>query len=147
MAGYKNNSSYSRQRLLDQIYLCGKVQSRTTLALAVAKGSAPEFMQGLAVSIFLRWLEARWKDGKRILVWLHANRQQFLLSRVHYAHFWLPGWVETAPVEEVSPDKSACVNRSQKLRDNEHSEVSDTLNSKKSPVVVTCGICVLQDLW
>jgi hypothetical protein len=43
MAGYKNNSSsnaHSRQRTVDQIYLCGK-----TLALAVAKGSAPEFMK------------------------------------------------------------------------------------------------------
>jgi hypothetical protein len=30
------------QRPVDQIYLCGKVQSHTTLALAVAKGSTPE---------------------------------------------------------------------------------------------------------
>jgi len=30
---------------VDQFYLCDKVQSRTTLALAVAKGSIPEFMK------------------------------------------------------------------------------------------------------
>jgi hypothetical protein len=48
MAGYKNISSSnarSRQRSVDQIYLCGKVQSHTTLALAVVKGSTPEFMK------------------------------------------------------------------------------------------------------
>jgi hypothetical protein len=48
MAGYKNNSSsnaHSRQRPVEQIYLCGEVQSHTTLALAVAKGSTPEFMK------------------------------------------------------------------------------------------------------
>jgi hypothetical protein len=46
MAGYKNNSSsnaHSRQRPVDQVYLCGKVQSHTTSALAVAKASTPEF--------------------------------------------------------------------------------------------------------
>src|SRR5438067_12016057 len=46
--GYKNKSSsnaHSQQRTVDQIYLCGKVQSHTTLALAVAKGSTPEFMK------------------------------------------------------------------------------------------------------
>jgi hypothetical protein len=31
---------------VDQIYLCGKVQSHTTSALVVAKGSAPKFMKG-----------------------------------------------------------------------------------------------------
>jgi hypothetical protein len=44
----QNNSSSnarSRQRSVDQIYLCGKVQSHTTLALAVVKGSTPEFMK------------------------------------------------------------------------------------------------------
>jgi hypothetical protein len=44
----KNNSSSnarSRQRPVDQIYLCGKVQSHTTLAVAVVKGSTPEFMK------------------------------------------------------------------------------------------------------
>ena len=48
MAAYKNDSSSnarSRQRSVDQIYLCGKVQSHTTLALAVVKGSTPEFMK------------------------------------------------------------------------------------------------------
>jgi len=48
MAGYKNNcfsNAHSQQRTVDQIYLCGKVQSHTTLALAVAKGSTPEFMK------------------------------------------------------------------------------------------------------
>jgi len=47
MAGYKNKSSsnaHSQQRTVDQICLC-KVQSHTTLALAVAKGSTPEFMK------------------------------------------------------------------------------------------------------
>jgi hypothetical protein len=41
--------------------------------------------------------------------------------------------------------KSACENRSQRLLDNEHSE-SATRSPEKPPVVVTCGICVLQDL-
>jgi len=48
MAGYKNNSSSnarSRQRPVYQVYLGGNVQSHTTLALAVAKGSTPEFMK------------------------------------------------------------------------------------------------------
>jgi len=48
MAGYKNNcfsNARSRQRPVDQICRCGKVQSHTTLALAVAKGSTPEFMK------------------------------------------------------------------------------------------------------
>jgi len=46
MADHKNNSSsnaHSRQRPVDEIYLCGKVQSHTTSALAVAKASTPEF--------------------------------------------------------------------------------------------------------
>jgi hypothetical protein len=48
MAGYKNNSSsnaHSLQHRVAQIYLCGEVQSHTTLALAAAKGSTPEFMR------------------------------------------------------------------------------------------------------
>ena len=48
MAGYKNNcfsNARSRQRPVDQSYLCGKVQSNTTSAQAVAKGSTPEFMK------------------------------------------------------------------------------------------------------
>jgi hypothetical protein len=38
-------NAHSRQRPVAQIYLCGKVQSHTTLALAVVKGSTPEFMK------------------------------------------------------------------------------------------------------
>jgi hypothetical protein len=48
MAGYKNNSSsnaHSRQRPVAQIYRRGKVQSHTTLVLAVVKGSTPEFIK------------------------------------------------------------------------------------------------------
>jgi hypothetical protein len=40
-----SSNAHSQQRPVDQIYLCGKVQSHTTLPLAVAKGSTPEFMK------------------------------------------------------------------------------------------------------
>lgn len=46
MTGYKNNSfsnAPSRQWPVDQLYLCGKLQSHATLA--VAEGSAPELMK------------------------------------------------------------------------------------------------------
>ena len=43
--GAARSNAGSRQRSVDQIYLCGKVQSHTTLALAVVKGSTPEFMK------------------------------------------------------------------------------------------------------
>jgi hypothetical protein len=42
---HSSSNNCSRQRPVDQIYLCGKVQSHTTLALAVVKGSTPEFMK------------------------------------------------------------------------------------------------------
>jgi hypothetical protein len=40
-----NANAHLQQRTVDQIYLCGNVQSHTTLALSVVKGSTPEFMK------------------------------------------------------------------------------------------------------
>src|SRR5215469_14287710 len=74
MAGYKNNSpsnAHSRQRPVDQIYLCGKVQSHRSQPLYRVR--------------------ARLKPSLRSALGNFGTRL-----------------TQTAPLERISPDKSAC---------------------------------------